>query len=94
VARRSARYDSALAAVKKVVDEHDPVGLLEIGAPSDEYDPEIADLVRLVLGPNRPTEESVSDVWRRWFGEDHGIGHAALADALARLHDQYREPLE
>lgn len=30
-----------LKALKAVIDKHDPMGLLEMGAPSDEYGPEV-----------------------------------------------------
>ena len=57
------------AAVKAAIDEIDPEGLLTIGAPSDEYDPE----TRTIL-PRLRDCRSVEDVDRvvrdelaRWF---------------------------
>ena len=32
------KYDSAYAEVKALINEFDPCGLIEIGAPDDEYD--------------------------------------------------------
>jgi hypothetical protein len=33
-------------AVRTVVNREDPVGLLDAGAPEDEYDPEVGDLIK------------------------------------------------
>ena len=60
--------------VRRVVDEADPEGLLELGAPPDEYDPEIDDLTRLVVS-GRVTVESVLAVWERWFGPGSALRH-------------------
>jgi hypothetical protein len=35
------------SALRAVIDRRDPEGLLAFGAPTDEYDPEAADLARL-----------------------------------------------
>jgi hypothetical protein len=86
MARRSQRYDDALIATREVVNSHDPIALLEIGAPDDEYDPEIADLVRLVLAEEPIQEAAVNDVWVRWFGEDYSmVGSEQLSCLTADL---------
>lgn len=72
VARRSEHYDRALAAVMSIVNAHDPTGLLGLGAPRDEYDPEVTELTRMVAGPDPITETDVRKVWVRWFGADGG----------------------
>ena len=64
-----ARSAAAHASVRAVVNELDPIGLLAVGAPPDEYDLEIPDLVELVLSPNPVTEDLVDEVWQRWFGD-------------------------
>lgn len=55
------------AHVRRVVDAADPEGLLDLGAPPDEYDPEVEDLTRLVQH-GHVTVHSVLEVWERWFG--------------------------
>lgn len=70
---RRGAYGDAIAAVREVVDRFDPIGLRELGAPYDEYDPEVADLVRLVMRPEPFDEEAVDAVWRRWFGDDYSM---------------------
>jgi hypothetical protein len=44
-----------------------------MGAPEDEYDPEVGDLVRLVMRPEPIDEERVDAVWRCWFGDDYSM---------------------
>ena len=53
------------ALVKAAVDAEDPDGFLALGAPEDEYDAEVDDLVRL-RPPVMP--EDVGRVWEKWFG--------------------------
>lgn len=49
--------------------EVDPVGLIEMGCPEDEYDPEIQDLIRW----REPvTPDRVLEVFLRWFGAETG----------------------
>jgi hypothetical protein len=45
-----ARYQTLVAAIQRAIDDADPIGLLEGGAPADEYSPEIGTIVpRAVL---------------------------------------------
>lgn len=56
-------------AARTVVNEVDPIGLINIGAPDDEYDPEVEDLIRW----REPlTPERVAEVFIRWFGPESG----------------------
>jgi hypothetical protein len=92
VPRRSQKYDDAFAAVREVINRHDPEGLIEIGAPADEYDPEVADLVRLVLGVDRPTPEAVLTVWEKWFSGLPSMPPeraTSIAQELAELRDRF-----
>ena len=87
------RYELAFADVRTVVSGLDPMGLLASGAPDDEYDPQVTDLVRLVLRPDPFGEAQVDEVWRRWFGDDYSaIGTSELAaqvNELGRLQRRY-----
>ena len=67
-------------AVRAVVNREDPVGLLCMGAPEDEYDPEVADLIKW---REAVTAEQVSAVFLRWFGES-GV---MASDMAARIAD-------
>ncbi|MFI7106768.1 hypothetical protein ACIBK9_10710 [Nonomuraea sp. NPDC050227] len=42
--------DQVAAAVRVLINQYDPEGLLGMGAPEDEYDPEVRDLTALVRG--------------------------------------------
>jgi hypothetical protein len=67
-------------AVRTVVNREDPVGLLDAGAPQDEYDLEVEDLINL---HEAVTAEQVSAVFLRWFG---GSG-AMPSEMAARIAD-------
>jgi hypothetical protein len=65
------RYQHLVAAVGRAIDEADPIRLLEIGAPGDEYGPEIDAIL-----PRLATVERLDDVtdvlheeFLRWFGQ-------------------------
>ena len=82
----SDRYEAALADVAAVVNRLDPIGLLDIGAPDDEYEPEVTDLVRLVMRSAPFGEAEVDEVWRRWFGDDYSaMGSTDLAAQVSEL---------
>ena len=72
------------AHVRRVVDAADPEGLLDLGAPPDEYDPEVEDLARLVQHGD-VTPHSVLQIWERWFGPGSALQHdPALLEHLTQ----------
>jgi hypothetical protein len=71
-------------AVRTVVNREDPVGLMRLGAPEDEYDPEVADLIKW---RKAVTAEQVSAVFLRWFGEPG----AMPSDVAARIADDINQ---
>lgn len=84
-----ARAESDLrAAVTAAVAAEDPEGLLDIGAPADEYDPEVDDLVRLVA-EGRVTTDRVVEIWEAWFGP--GSALARRPEAAERLAGRLRQ---
>ena len=80
-------------AVRAVLNKHDPEGLLAIGAPDDEYDPESEDFARLLRDGQPISHEVVVEVWGKWFGAT-GFTRAdgpeidALATDLDSLRNQ------
>lgn len=79
------QYKALRAAITNAINRADPVGLLDLGAPQDEYDPEVGTIL-----PRLSTASSANDVltivheeFVRWFGTDN----AGPADA-------YREAAE
>ena len=79
--------------ITRIVARADPEGLLAAGAPADEYDREAEDLLRLVR-QGRLDEQSVTAVWREWFGAGsrlllnegslHDLTHALQSARLPR----------
>jgi hypothetical protein len=45
------------------------LGVLDLGAPADEYDPEVEDFIRLIVKGEPITPEVVAAVWHKWFGD-------------------------
>lgn len=68
------RYESLVAETKAAIDAADPIGLLKMGAPSSEYEPEIGTIVPRV---------AKAVLIRRSFERlnERGTGmHVAMAD--------------
>ncbi len=66
------RYKALATAVERAINDADPIGLLEGGAPVDEYSPEIGTIV-----PRVGNAQSVDEItavlheeFVRWFGSD------------------------
>ena len=72
--------------VRTVVNREDPVGLLDAGAPQDEYDPEVADLLKC---REAVTADQVSALFLRWFGEA-GAMPSGMAGRIAEGVNQAR----
>ena len=66
------RYRTLVAAVERAINDSDPIGLLEGGAPSDEYNPEIGTIVPRVVKAQSVDEVTavLYEEFLRWFGED------------------------
>lgn len=79
------RYHALVAAVKAALDSADPIGLLEMGAPSDEYDPEVGSIVPRVAKATDAAEvhQIIHSEFGRWFGDDTA-GPFATYEAPAR----------
>ena len=89
--------DQIFTAVRALINHYDPEGLLEMGAPADEYASEAGDLTALVLGRAEITPEAVALIWNRWF--DNGVSDwctrrpeqlAKVASELERLRRESR----
>ncbi|MEV0236335.1 hypothetical protein [Nonomuraea sp. NPDC050786] len=88
--------DQIAAAVRLLINQYDPEGLLEMGAPEDEYDPEVGDLAALVCGEEEITADAVGSIWNRWFDDvsDWCVRQpeqvSEVAAGLERLRGQLR----
>ena len=82
--RGRTNYDVLVAAVAQAIDEADPIGLLAMGSPADEYSSEIGTIVTRVSKASSPLEvrRIVHEEFVRWF--DAGIaGPEDAYEALA-----------
>jgi hypothetical protein len=81
---RRTRYDTLCAEVARAIDEADPVGLLVLGSPEDEYSPEIDAIIPRISKASGPAEvrRIVHEEFVRWF--DAGLaGPEETYDAVA-----------
>jgi hypothetical protein len=71
--KRRARdsYDLLVVDVTRAINDADPVSLLEIGAPQDEYSPQVGTIVPRVTKAQSPAEVRtiLDEEFQRWFGE-------------------------
>ncbi|MBI4450438.1 hypothetical protein HY642_00555 [Candidatus Woesearchaeota archaeon] len=69
------------ARIRAVVNKHDPICLLKLGCPKDEYDPEVELLVRHVIAAKTTSElrDKVHAVFVRMFD-------AKIAGSKARYY--------
>ena len=60
------------AAIERAINDADPIGLLEGGAPADEYSPEIGTIVPRVVNAQSVDEVTavLYEEFVRWFGDD------------------------
>ena len=66
------QYKIVFKEVQKAVNEHDPVGLIEGGAPEDEYYAEIEKLVSLLRTETKgqPLADKIEKIFIESFGSD------------------------
>ena len=72
---------------REVINREDPIGLLALGAPEDEYDPEVRDLMSR---PTPVTRARVREVFLMWFGEDTGRLPGPVVERIADQLDALR----
>lgn len=65
-------YARLRAAITERLNAHDLLGVLDLGAPEDEYDPEMEDFAALMAVGTPITPEVVATVWHKWFGDSAG----------------------
>lgn len=82
----------AVVQVLAVLTDVDPYGLepgVPEGVPADEYEPEAADIVRILFREGVVTAHDVEGVWVRWFSESLvlRLGVERTARLVDRLND-------
>ena len=65
-------YGSLYADVSRLLREADPLGLIAMGAPADEYDPEVSTILPRLREANAvvDVQRIVHEEFVRWFGAD------------------------
>ena len=79
--------------VREIISKHDPIGLMAIGAPEDEYDPEVKTIVYQIK--NVHTLEQIQDLlhqeFMRWLNEKSIVGERESYLEMAKdLHHLLR----
>lgn len=71
--------------LRTIINKHDPIGLLDIGAPEDEYEAEIKTII--VQLDHNMTEQQIHDLvyeeFLRWFEDDSTTGPKEAYKKLA-----------
>lgn len=87
------RYQALVAAVERAINDADPIALLESGAPTDEYAPEIGTILPRIANAERP--DDVTDVlheeFLRWFGEGTAGSRQAYEAPARQIWDALLE---
>jgi len=87
-------YKLYLADLRRVLNRHDPIGLIGLGAPENEYDPErsvIASRLRFCKTPDE-VPDMVHGVFEEWFGRTTAGArkkYAQLADELWKIKSEH-----
>jgi hypothetical protein len=83
------RYQDLVAAVEGAINEADPIGLLETGAPTDEYAPEIGTILSRIANAERPDDvtDLLHEEFLRWFGEGTAGPRQAYEAPARRIWD-------
>ena len=67
-----AAYGGLYSEVSRLLREADPIGLITMGAPDDEYDPEVSTILPRLREANAAVDVQriVYEEFGRWFGAD------------------------
>jgi hypothetical protein len=82
-----ANYETLAAAVGRAIDDADPVGLLVMGCPEDEYSAEIGTIVPRVSKASSSGEvrRIIHEEFVRWFGEGTAGPEEAYNEPALRI---------
>jgi hypothetical protein len=87
------RYQVLAAAIERAINEADPIGLLQGGAPADEYGSEIGTILPRIANAKQP--DDVTDVlheeFLRWFGNETAGPRHTYKAAARRIWDALLE---
>ena len=82
-----AAYGSLYSQVSRLLREADPLGLIAMGAPDDEYDLEVSTILPRLREANAAVDVQriVHEEFVRWFGADLAGPITAYADVAERI---------
>ncbi len=70
------QFEGTFLELRAIINKHDPLGLIGIGAPLDEYEPEVKTII--VQFKNRQSLNEIHDLvyneFLRWFEDESTIG--------------------
>jgi hypothetical protein len=86
-----AEYDTALATVRSVIDEWDPFRFYKMGCPADEYDMEVAAIVRRITHIRSAADAAreIATVFAHYFTPD--FTPEACTEVGGQLYAKLRE---
>lgn len=76
--------------VKKVIDDWDPMHLLEVGAPPDEYESEVEEIVKVLqetIDVNKLAEE-IQQIFARYFKPLPNVDLSECKNAAMAILDE------
>jgi hypothetical protein len=87
------RYQILVAAVEYAINEADPIGLLDGGAPANEYSPELGTIVPRVANAQSVDEITavLHEEFVRWFGEGTAAPRQAYEATARQIWDALLE---
>jgi hypothetical protein len=82
-----AAYGSLYADVSRLLHEADPIGLIAMGAPDDEYDPEVSTILPRLREASTAVDVQriVHEEFVQWFGADIAGPLTGYADVAERI---------
>lgn len=82
-----AQYDGLYSNVARLLRAADPIGLIAVGAPDDEYEPEVSTLLPRLREANAAgdVQRIVHEEFVRWFGPDIAGPISGYADVSERI---------
>jgi hypothetical protein len=77
--------------VSRLLREADPIGLIAIGAPDDEYDPEVSTILPRLCDANSAVDvrRIVHEEFVQWFGTDIAGPITDYADVAERIWETW-----
>ena len=88
-----AAYGPLYTEVSRLLREADPIRLIVIGAPDDEYDPEMSTILPRLREAKSPddVQRIVHEEFARWFGAEIAGSAAQYADVSKNIWEAWNK---